>query len=310
MSIHLILKNIQGDFLAQISDVAGQVTIGRGNACDLQIPDDEVNLEQLRFSYLNGELWLQVPDATETVKIEDQTVREAKINSNTVVFFKDYFIEVLFKTEETVSRSQTITSVLSNSNLTIDARPPEEPSVEATRIVDPSMEKTRVAVAQEVPSKLQFDEATRLVKFDEATRVVHSDEATRVVTPKEQSASSPRMRATMQKVAKSRSLSPSFQTNDFPAIFNSIAEDLLEKVKNVPPQHARNIGFGAGVAIFMLLILFSLKKTGTPSSTSDLSTQSLAHNDTSPRPFDTQKRTIQTVSKDIYLQELDKLFSK
>lgn len=317
MRVHLILKNIQGDFLAQISDVAGQVTIGSDPDCDLQIPDGEVKSEQLRFSYLNGDLWLQVPDSTEAVKIEDQEVREAKIAASTVVFFKDYFIEVLFKTEDTAVPTQTISSNITYSNLAIEesaalkevilgeiSQGPVQP--EATRVVDPSMEKTRVATQQESP---KFDESTRVVRTDEATRIVSNQEARRIVVPRAQVSASPRMRELLQK-SKSRSISSAYETAGFSTHFKNIAEDFFGKIKRVSPLQARNIGFGVGLGLFMILVLFSFKRTVTEVGELNPPAQSPARENVDTQHVDTPKRNIQTVTKDFYLQELNKLFEK
>ena len=225
MSIHLILKSIQGDFLAQISDVAGQVSIGSDAICDLQIPDDEVKSEQLRFSYLNGDLWLQVPDPSETVKIEDQNLREAKLTTSTVVFFKDYYIEVLFKTEETVGRGQTISTSITNSILTVD---------EATRVVDTSSEKTRIASSKDASAALQFNEATRVLNSNEATRVISTQEATRIVTTGAQPTPREKMKVSLSKT-QGGSLSPSFQTTDFPIIFKKMAAELKNPSEQLKP---------------------------------------------------------------------------
>lgn len=334
IKISVFLEDKSGKAIGEAHSQKEKITIGSSEFCSVKINDNKVSPIESEVYSVSGECWIQVAKEGAPITFKNKQYRTLKIEKNSELQFRNYKLKVMIESavdhavaSEGFDLSVDSTKFVNESTkLVLD---------ESTRILkkesDDTAEKTRIVSNNEATRVVSLNEATRVVPINEATRIVESNEATRVVNLEKEDTiahvnfdeNKTRIVSPYEQKKESRSKS---EDEDF--FFNSSPKKEHINRINLPPEfvkylddHLKEVLFFALAGFICIYIgktvLFDAKpKKVNLEQVAENQIQkfqkdsSNIRNDSEVDKLKHVEKTVQAVSREVYLRELSGLFDR
>ncbi|MBY0384936.1 hypothetical protein K2X05_07240 [bacterium] len=325
IKISVFVEDKSGKVLGEAHSQREKIIIGSAEDCSLKINDNKVSPIESEVYSVSGECWIQVGKEGAPVTYQNKQYRTLKIEKNSELQFRNYKLKVMI--EPIAEKQAEVGYDLGGESTKIVNEPTKLVLDDATRIVKKEEEKSAEATRIVVNS-----EATRIVEVNEATRVVEISEATRIVNLEKEE--------TLAKFNfdenKTRIISQNESTKKMPTSIdeesdfffnNSTKSNHFSKI-GIPPElikymdtHLKEVVFFAFASLICLYIgktiLFGSKSKKTnleqiaESQIQQLQKDlTIRNNNSDADKLKHVEKTVQAVSKEVYLRELSSLFDK
>jgi hypothetical protein len=286
----VFVETLSGEVLAEVISFKDKITIGSSENCSVCLKNRKLADVESEVFVLNNECWLQVGKEGSPISLMGKQYRSIKITQSSQFHFRDLILKVI-----------------------LDSIPEFEG--EATKIVNEALldnsEKTRLVMATDAPHVPEQPdiEATRIVSKRQESSPEFSLETTRIVTPEEN----------LPKVKKTETIATDWEAEiaqrpDFGRASDFFEQFLVQfhiKERIFPILGLSFVGLAAAVFILSNSGTSSIAQTPTKVVKNEIPSTNVAPTETvvaeQEPAVGLESATSQT--KDEYIRELSSLFN-